>query len=89
MVAQESQCRRDDDAGKADPEAARWPHCLRRRSNVLRWLGLWGGLLAGLGLAQAAPFAYIPNGGSDNVSVIDTATNTVVATVPVGDLPWL
>ena len=34
--------------------------------------------------AQAAPFAYITNEGSATVSVIDTATNTVVATVPVG-----
>ena len=34
--------------------------------------------------AQAAPFAYIPNAGDNTVSVIDTATNTVTATVPVG-----
>jgi YVTN family beta-propeller protein len=26
----------------------------------------------------AAPFAYIANSGSDSVSVIDTATNTVI-----------
>jgi YVTN family beta-propeller protein len=36
---------------------------------------------------QAAPFAYIPNAYSDNVSVIDTATNTIVATVRVGSYP--
>ena len=36
---------------------------------------------------QAAPFAYIPNANSNNVSVIDTATNVVVATVAVGFLP--
>ncbi|MFF5212847.1 YncE family protein [Streptosporangium sp. NPDC000396] len=30
---------------------------------------------------------YVPNEGTDNVSVIDTATNTVVATVNVGDQP--
>jgi YVTN family beta-propeller protein len=34
--------------------------------------------------AEAAPFAYVANGGSNNVSVIDTATKTVVATVGVG-----
>ena len=34
--------------------------------------------------AWGAPFAYITNGPSQNVSVIDTATNTVVATVPIG-----
>jgi YVTN family beta-propeller protein len=48
-------------------------------------------LAMGLGLmarpAEAAPFAYVTNGGS-SVSVIDTATNTVVATVGVGSLPF-
>ncbi|MCX9026096.1 MAG: PGF-pre-PGF domain-containing protein [Candidatus Methanoperedens sp.] len=44
-------------------------------------------LLLLAGGAGAAPFAYITNGGSSNVSVIDTATNTVVASVPVGSLP--
>jgi YVTN family beta-propeller protein len=44
-----------------------------------------GGLLCwGMALAQAAPFAYITNSGDHSVSVIDTATNSVVATVPVG-----
>ncbi|MGH8509815.1 MAG: calcium-binding protein [Gammaproteobacteria bacterium] len=37
--------------------------------------------------AYAAPFAYITNSGSNNVSVIDTASNTVTATVPVGTNP--
>ena len=37
--------------------------------------------------AQAAPFAYITNSGSNSVSVIDTATDTVVATIPVGTEP--
>src|SRR5512137_2588424 len=36
---------------------------------------------------QAAPFAYITNGLSDTVSVIDTARNVVVATVSVGSGP--
>ncbi len=44
-------------------------------------LSLW------IGVAHAAPFAYIPNSGSNDVSVIDIATNTVVATVPVGTNP--
>ena len=43
---------------------------------------LWGGG------AVASPFAYIPNFGSGNVSVIDTATDTVVATVAVGVGPF-
>src|ERR1700686_4539865 len=33
-------------------------------------------------------YAYVANGGSDNVSVIDTSNNTVVATVPVGSNPY-
>ena len=35
----------------------------------------------------AAPFAYITNQGSHDVSVIDVATASVVATVPVGRSP--
>jgi YVTN family beta-propeller protein len=46
---------------------------------------LWTVLAIGLGLAafpaEAQPFAYVANGGSNTVSVIDTATKTVVATV--------
>ena len=38
--------------------------------------------------AWAQPYAYIPNADSDNVSVIDDATQTVVDTIPVGDRPW-
>ncbi|MGC2223400.1 MAG: YncE family protein, partial [Methylocella sp.] len=42
--------------------------------------------------AGAAPFAYVTNGGNANavgtVSVIDTATNKVVATVPVRYFPY-
>ena len=34
--------------------------------------------------ALAAPFAYIANSGSNSVSVIDTAAQAVVATVPMG-----
>ena len=37
--------------------------------------------------AEAAPFAYVVNNGDNTVSVIDTATNTVVVTVTVGSLP--
>jgi YVTN family beta-propeller protein len=45
-------------------------------------------LAMGLGLmafpAEAQPFAYVANSGDNTVSVINTATNTVVATIPVG-----
>ncbi|WP_203986125.1 beta-propeller fold lactonase family protein [Sphaerisporangium rufum] len=37
---------------------------------------------------QTVEFAYVANFGSDTVSVIDTATNTVIRTVAVGDGPW-
>ena len=36
---------------------------------------------------RAAPFAYVTNYGSNNLSVIDIATNTVVPTVAVGPDP--
>lgn len=39
-------------------------------------------------IADAAPFAYITNHNSNNVSVIDTAKDVVTATVNVGSLPW-
>jgi YVTN family beta-propeller protein len=38
--------------------------------------------------AQAQTFAYVTNEGSNSVSVIDTSTNTVVATVGVGTRPF-
>src|SRR5260221_655342 len=47
-------------------------------------LFLLGFALFGMGAACSAPFAYISNAGSNNVSVIDTTTNTVVAVVPKG-----
>ena len=37
--------------------------------------------------AGAAPFAYVPNEGSGTLSVIDTATDQVVADVSVGQKP--
>ncbi len=39
------------------------------------------------GTSSTATYAYITNGGSNSVSVIDTATNTVAATVSVGSSP--
>ncbi|MBW1981516.1 MAG: hypothetical protein JRJ12_09855 [Deltaproteobacteria bacterium] len=38
-------------------------------------------------VSLGAPFAYITNYYSDTVSVIDTASNKVTATVDVGDYP--
>lgn len=39
------------------------------------------------GAASAAPFAYVTNTNDDTVSVIDTATATVVDVIAVGSLP--
>ncbi len=48
-----------------------------------------GVLLSTLATAAcAAPFAYIANSGGNNVSVIDTATDTVTTTIPVGAVPY-
>jgi YVTN family beta-propeller protein len=38
--------------------------------------------------AGFAQNAYITNFGDNTVSVIDTATDTVIATIPVGDRPY-
>ena len=35
----------------------------------------------------AAGTVYVTNGGDNTVSVIDAATNTVTATIPVGTSP--
>ena len=45
--------------------------------------------LCGIDAAHAAPFAYVTNRVSDTVSVIDTATNTVVGltATPIGETP--
>src|ERR1700724_3567583 len=52
---------------------------------------LWAMLAMGLALAatpaEAAPFAYVANEFSSTVSVIDTATNSVVATIPAVNSP--
>jgi YVTN family beta-propeller protein len=41
----------------------------------------------GIGRAEAAPFAYVPNANDGTVSVIDTATNTLTKTITVGGFP--
>jgi YVTN family beta-propeller protein len=38
--------------------------------------------------AQAQTRAYVTNGSSNTISVIDTASETVVATIPVGVIPF-
>ncbi len=41
-------------------------------------------ILVLISITSATPFAYITNEGSNNVSVIDTATDKVTATVNIG-----
>src|SRR5262249_36956415 len=38
--------------------------------------------------ASAQPYAYVTNHGESSVSVIDLASETVIATVPVGTGPY-
>ncbi len=45
------------------------------------------GLVLSAGPALGQPYAYVANLGADSVSVIDTATQTVAATIAVGDDP--
>jgi YVTN family beta-propeller protein len=53
--------------------------------NVLKLALMTSCLLASS--AQAQQFAYVTNSGSSSVSVVDTATNTVKATIGVGARP--
>jgi YVTN family beta-propeller protein len=39
-------------------------------------------------IAGAAPFAYVPNYDDNTTTIFDTATNTVISTVPVGHQPY-
>ena len=60
---------------------------MRRR--LCRLLAVAGFVTCFLASAQTlAQNAYITNNSDNSVSVIDTATNTVTATIPVGDGPF-
>jgi len=60
----------------------------RRRCNIIKAFGVAAfSVFILAGVTGASPFAYIANIESNNVSVIDTATNTVTATVNVGSCP--
>jgi YVTN family beta-propeller protein len=47
-----------------------------------------GSVPSGVAVTPDGKHVYVTNHGSNNVSVIDTATNAVVATVPVGAGPY-
>ena len=62
-------------------------HALGRRATLFSSVSLVAmALVGGAGAqAQEGPFVYVPNLNSNDVSIIDTATNTVApATIPVG-----
>ena len=56
-----------------------------RRGSIL--FALTASLQALVAVAFAQPNAYVANLGSNDVSVIDTATNEVIARIPVGEDP--
>jgi uncharacterized protein (TIGR03437 family) len=49
-------------------------------------IGIWAS--SPIACAQSPVYAYVANFGSDNVSVIDTSSNTVIATIMVGSQPY-
>lgn len=57
-------------------------------SLLFRVMGTFVGGVALAYAVHAAPFAFITNCGSNDVSVIDTASERVVATIPVGACPY-
>ena len=61
----------------------------KMRITVLGFLALLiFGMTLGTNPVEAQPFAYVANSASNNVSVIDTATNMVVGPpIPVGTDP--
>ena len=73
------------------------PDCMQQKNRYHNgWHRPWGLLsliagcvLFGLGpvLAQTGTWVYVTNNFTHSVSVIDAATNAVIATVPVGEFP--
>jgi YVTN family beta-propeller protein len=52
------------------------------------WLGALAAFATNRAQAQQGPFLYVPNGGSNSVTVIDTPTNTTVPpAIAVGNQP--
>jgi YVTN family beta-propeller protein len=58
-----------------------------RFRNFMQWVSLSAVLVFGAGAAGAQTLAYVANFNSQDVSVIDTASNTVIATIPLGAGP--
>jgi len=62
--------------------------CALAAAGVLAVFGLSAGMPSSLSAAAAGSRAYVTNNTDNTVSVIDTATNTVTATIAVGSLPY-
>jgi uncharacterized repeat protein (TIGR02543 family) len=64
----------------------------KRFSGRMRVSGILVGLLAVLlsaaSVAIAAPFAYVSSFGTDRVTVVDGATGSIAASIPVGAMPY-
>lgn len=58
-----------------------------KKISLVRFI-MFVGIMFSATSAQAAPFAYITNQNEDSVSVVDTALNTVTATITVGNNPF-
>jgi YVTN family beta-propeller protein len=61
---------------------------MRTVQQRIRTSGVATGIAVLAGTAALAPNAYVADSSDDTVSVVDTSTNTVVTTIPVGDSPW-
>ena len=60
---------------------------IRRRHVLIKALGILSLALLMVSIAGAESFVYVTNADGNNVSVIDTATNKVIAKVQVGSNP--
>ncbi len=69
-----------------DQQKSEWWRPRRRARGLLYLTVVLGGSVIS-SLVNATPFAYVTNDIGNSVSVIDTATNTVVATIPAGFRP--
>src|SRR5207244_4394958 len=65
----------------------RWP-TLAIMNYWRKWAAAVGNVRYGIAITPDGTRAYVTNFTSNNVSVIDTSTNTVVATATVGSAPY-
>jgi YVTN family beta-propeller protein len=68
-------------------EESKRSYALRARGLVALWAMLAMAAVFGAPPAEAAPFAYVASEADGTVSVIDTAINKLVVTVPRDTIP--